>query len=242
MRLIKPDHARTLALAGVPGPVRRPVDIDQSQTGHTALRTLRIYRFDAGSVIDGHAEEDEVFIVVLAGSAELSMSSERWPGSRSQFALVAAGSADAPCAAYLPPHAAYRLIPRGDAEVAYARATPVSGRPPEVFTVRPRVNAAGSTVLLDAGAYAQRLRLRLLRIDAQAAAVAVPLVPPSAAMCEALVHLRTVPTRGAATIMAPGAAATSLDSWDTVAVAPGESLRLHVAAGSSALAVMTMAV
>ncbi len=57
----------------MPGLARRPVDIDQSQTGFANLRSLRIYRFDAGSVIDGHAEEDEVFVVVMAGSVELTM-------------------------------------------------------------------------------------------------------------------------------------------------------------------------
>ena len=54
-------------------PVQRPVDIDRSQTGFANLRSLRIYRFDKDSVIDGHAEEDEVLIVMMAGSVELTM-------------------------------------------------------------------------------------------------------------------------------------------------------------------------
>jgi len=76
MKLIKPDQDRRIEIPGVPHPVRRPVDIDQSKTGFKNLRTLRIYRFDPGSVIDGHAEEDEVFIIILAGSAELAISAE----------------------------------------------------------------------------------------------------------------------------------------------------------------------
>ncbi|MEP6645406.1 MAG: hypothetical protein ABJA69_12965, partial [Acidobacteriaceae bacterium] len=74
MKLLKADHNRRLEIPGVPNLVRRPVDIDKSQTGFANLRSLRIYRFDADSVINGHAEEDEVFIVGMAGSVELAMS------------------------------------------------------------------------------------------------------------------------------------------------------------------------
>ena len=73
LRLFEPDHERRVLVPGVPGPARRPVDIDQSVTGFDTLRSLRVYRFDSGAVIDGHAEEDEVFVVVVAGRAELSV-------------------------------------------------------------------------------------------------------------------------------------------------------------------------
>ena len=242
MNLIKADHDRRLEIPGVPGLVRRPVDIDQSRTGFTALRTLRIYRFDAGSVINGHAEEDEVFIVVIAGSVELTISSNNWPDSQRTFTLEAPDdSHNAACAAYLPPHAAYQLIPRSEADVAYARATPVGRRPPKVFTPQFRTIAPGVTVLFDDTTYAERLRLRLVQIDAQQNEVAFSPVHRSEYMCEALVHVRTVPAEGSATITRTDAAPTLLDSGDTVAVPPGDSPTLRVATGSSALALIVTA-
>ena len=242
MNLIKADHDRRLEIPGVPGLVRRPVDIDQSRTGFTALRTLRIYRFDAESVINGHAEEDEVFIVVIAGSVELTMSSDNWPDSQRMFTLEAPGnSPNAACAAYLPPHAAYQLIPRSEADIAYARATPVDGRPPKVFTPQFRTIAAGVTVLVDESTYAERLRLRLVQIDAQQNAVALSLINESEAQCEALVHVRTMPAERSATITKTDAAPTLLDSWDTVAVAPGDRPTLRIDIGSLALAFIVMA-
>ena len=242
MNLIKADPDRSLEIPGVPGFVRRPVDIDQSRTGFTALRTLRIYRFDADSVINGHAEEDEVFIVVLTGSVELTMSSDNWPDSQRHFTLAAAGdSPNAACAAYLPPHAAYQLIPRSEADIAYARATPVGSRPPKVFTPRARVNAAGITVLLDETIYAERLRLRLVQIDAQQNAVAFAPINELEAICEALVNVRTMPAKRSAIITRTDAAPTLLDSWDTVAVAPGDRPTLRIDMGSSALAFIVMA-
>ncbi len=74
MKLIKADPNRRVEIAGLPVAPRRPVDIDKSHTGFARLRSLRIYRFDVDSVIDGEAEEDEVLIVVMAGSIELTMS------------------------------------------------------------------------------------------------------------------------------------------------------------------------
>ena len=242
MDLIKADHDRRLEIPGVPGLVRRPVDIDPSRTGFTVLRTLRIYRFDADSVINGHAEEDEVFIVVLAGSVELTMSSANWPDSQRHFKLAAASDPEnTACAAYLPPHAAYQLVPGNEADIAYARATPVDSRPPKVFTPQFRTIAPGVTVLFDDTTYAERVRLRLVQIDAQQNEVAFSPVHRSESMCEALVHVRTVPAERSATITRTDAAPTLLDSWDTVAVPPGESPTLRVAMGSSALVLIVIA-
>ena len=242
MKLIKADHDRRIEIPGVPSLVRRPVDINQSQTGFAALRTLRIYQFDADSVINGHAEEDEVFIVVIAGSVELTMSSDNWSESQRNLTLAAAGdSLDAACAAYLPPHAAYRLIPRSEAVIAYARATPVNGRPPKVFTPQFRTITPGVTVLFDDTTYAERLGLRLVQIDAQQNEGAFSPVHRSESMCEALVHVRTVPAQRSATITRADAAPTLLDSWDTIAVPPGDSPTLRVGTGSSALALIVIA-
>ena len=242
MILIKADHDRRIEIPGVPDLVRRPVDIDQSQTGFKALRTLRIYRFDADSVVKGHAEEDEVFIVVIAGSVELTMSSDNWATTQHHFKLAAASdSGNTPCAAYLPPHATYQLIPRSETDIAYARATPSGSRPPEVFTPQFRTIATGGTLLLDETTYAERLRLRLVQIDTQPNEVALSLIHESEAMCEALMHVRTVPAKRSATVTMADAAPTLLDSWDTVAVPPGESPTLRIAMGSSALAFLVLA-
>ncbi len=251
MKLIKADHDRRLEIPGVPNLVRRPVDIDQSQTGFANLRSLRIYRFDADSVIDGHAEEDEVLIVVMAGSIELTMSENNSPDSQQNsprpFTLSAANDSHSnPCAAYLPPHAAYRLIPRGDAEVAYARATPAVGRPPNVFNSQirsdqVRLDHAGVAVLFEESTYPQRLRLRLVQIKATQHEIAVTPIAELEDMCEALVHLRTAPTERVATIMSTDARTTPLESWDTVSVTPGDHPTLRVAMGSSALVLVVLA-
>ena len=226
----------------MPGLVRRPVDIDQSRTGFKALRTLRIYRFDAHSPVNGHAEEDEVFIVVLTGSVDLMMSSDQAPGGERHFMLAAASdSSSEACAAYLPPHATYRLVPRSEADIAYVRATPLSSRPPRVFIPAPPASTAGVSVLLNEPTYAERLRLRLVHVDARQTEIALAPIRESEAMCEALVHLRTVPSQKAATITQTDAAPTILDSWDTVSLAPGDSATLRIATGSSALALITAA-
>ena len=250
--LFKADHARHIELAGV-GPALRPVDIDQSQTGFAALRTLRIYHFEPPAVIHGHAEEDEVFIVVLQGEIELQMRSEHWSrseggsrshdGSRSddRFTLRAADAASpVTCAAYLPPHAEYALTPRTGADVAYARALPAGARSPAVFSSSPR-QGTGPCPLLNLPPYAERLRLQLWHVEtreedadlipADRAAADTP--APLATAAEMLIHVRSAPAR-AVTAEAPGLAGITLDSWDTLAVYPGEQPRLRVAARSAA--------
>ena len=209
MKLIKPDHNRRLEILGVPGLARRPVDIDRARTGFANLRSLRIYQFDAQSVINGHAEEDEVFVVVLAGSVALRVSEADSTGGSQCFTLSAASSPHREaCAAYLPPHSAYRLTPKTDADVAYARATPVGARHAAAFTPSARRNADGATVLLEEDTHAQRLRLRLTEIDARRGDVAFTPVEESESSREALVHVRTVPAEGVASIEAPGAGPT----------------------------------
>ena len=242
MKLLKADDQRRVEIPGVSDPVRRPVDIDTTQTAFTNLRSLRIYCFDADSVINGHAEEDEVLIVVVAGSVELTMSeSDMQVSSRPLLLSAASDSQSDPCAAYLPPHAAYRLIPRGNAEVAYARATPSGGRPATVFKAQASPDQFGVTVLLKENAYPQQLRVRLLQIKALQQEISFTPIEDPEGMCEALVHIRTVPAERGATLTDADRRTSPLESWDTLAVAPGDRPTVRVAMGSSALVLVVLA-
>lgn len=242
MRLIKADHERGIELAGVAGLVPRPVDIDQTSTNFKALRTLRIYRFAPPAVIDGHAEEDEVYIVVLTGSIDLVVRSENWPDSGASFRLTAANDREAlACAAYLPPHAEYQLTPVVSAEVAYARAKPTGHRAPRILTSAPRVEDAGAVVLLEESTHAERLRCRLIQIDAGFESVAVTPIRDYEEQSETLIHVRTRPAHISATLDTEGSPSTSLESWDTIALAPGSNPTLRISAGSSALGFIVMA-
>ncbi len=229
MRIHKADNFRRLQLAGVPGPVSRPVDIDQQQTGFSVLRSLRIYRFDAESVIDGHAEDDEVLIIILAGSVRLTLSQHEVEEDSSQFRLSAVDDTDGhPCAAYLPPHGAYRLIPHGNAEVAYARATASTTRPPQVFSASARSEPAGEHILFEEASYPVHLRIRIAEIRA---GQGVEQFEPSS---EVLAHVRTRPEREAVTLSGEDLQPLALESWDTVSLLPGERAALVAAPASSA--------
>lgn len=238
MRLVKADHGRRIEIHGVQEPVSRPVDIDQSITGFHGLRSLRIYRVDAGSVIAGDAEEDEVFVVVLAGSLEFAVSGAH-PG---HFELSAAGSAPVgACVAYLPPHHTYRLQPHRAAEVAYARATPDTPRAPRAFPPGLTEARPGVTVLIDEHQYADRLRLRLLRLDARAALPDVALCDEWPGSGELILHLRTEPDEGVASAVAAGGASLALRSWDSCAITRDERPHLRLARGATAMALIVSA-
>lgn len=242
MTLLKADQNHGVALAGISGLVPRPVDIDQTHTGFTTLRTFRIYRFEPPAVIDGHAEEDEVYLVVLAGSVELLVRRERWRSNDRRFRLTAANSVQpVECAAYLPPHAEYQLTPLTSTDIAYARARPCSGRPPAILMSTPRVDADGVCDLLDESRSAEKLRVRLLYIDAQREAVALKPIRLSDPVGEGLIHLRTTPGNDAARIESAGAAASPIDSWDTLVVACGDYPTLRVAVGASAIGLVVAA-
>ena len=242
LTLLKANQTRGVELAGVSGPVPRPVDIDQTLTGFETLRTLRIYRFEPPAVIDGHAEEDEVYLVVLAGSVDLVVRSAHWAASATRFTLTAAGPQDpVACAAYLPPQAEYELTPLTAADVAYARARPSGSRSPAIFTSEPRMSTDGVWELLVERAHAERLRLRLLHIDALSKTVALIPIPASDADGEGLIHVTTTPAQHAARVETTAGAVTSLDSWDTVAVRPREHPILRIAAGSSASTLVVVA-
>jgi KduI/IolB family len=239
MKLLKADHNRRLEIPGVPGLVQRPVDIDQSQTGFDNLRTLRVYSFEPGAAINGHAEEDEVLIVLLAGSAELTVTEAN--AELGPVMLTGANSERiSTCAAYLPPHAAYRLVPQTAADVAYVRATPINSRTPKLFTQANGPHADGVTVLLDETTYAERLRIRLVQLDAQEQDIAFVPLGDAEAASEALVHLRISPERKTVRLTADDAE-IELSSWDSASMSPGERSSLHVAAGSSALALIVFA-
>lgn len=240
MIIIKPDYDCRIEIAGIPDPVRRPVAIDQSRTGFFNLRSLRIYRFDAHSVVEGHAEEDEVFMVVMAGSVDLAIRDAGSPLDGDAFTLSAPWKGgDVACAAYLQPGSAYRLTPRTDADVAYARATPADGPPSRVFCSQPTKSGTEWEILDEAG-YARRLRIRLFHVHAMDVNVTFKPVDASEASHEALVHVRTAPSDWGCSIL-NGTDVEKLESWDTLAVAPGESPLLSVARRSQASALVVSA-
>ena len=240
MILIRPDHHRRIDIPGVPAAVRRPVDIDQSITGFTNLRTLRIYRFDQGSLVEGHAEEDEVLIVVLDGTIELTMIVDPSETPNPVTLSAPGGSAGLACAAYLPPDAAYKLLPRSDADVAYARATPTGRRLPLVFSSTGSAGAPGVHLLLEDTTYAERLRFRLVSFHVGENDETFVPIHQNEVMCEGLIHVRT-------TCPSDIVAAESdfppiaLNSWDTLTARQGESPNLQIAQGSSGLALIVMA-
>lgn len=113
MQIIDADRHRMIDLPGV-GPCPRPVDIDTGVTGFKALKSLRIYRFDAGSRIAGESEEDEVWVIPLDGRIAISIT-----GAHPLSADLAPAG---PPALYMAPHHAYLLTPAATGHVAYARA------------------------------------------------------------------------------------------------------------------------
>jgi 5-keto 4-deoxyuronate isomerase family protein len=217
MKVLKPDHERLIKLDGVANPVPRPVDIDQAQTGFRNLRTLRIYQFEPDTVIDGHAEEDEVFIIVLSGEVELSMTGDGVETGAVRMS-AAIGVEDDPCAAYLPPHGAYRLLPKSKADVAYVRATPKTSRAPKFFS-SPRSGAevGGVRVLLDESGYAEKLAIRLVNVAATSGEFSWAAVAGAAQNGEALLHLRAREKECSLRVSGADSEALLLRPWDTLA-------------------------
>ncbi|MEO6213750.1 MAG: 5-deoxy-glucuronate isomerase [Vicinamibacterales bacterium] len=238
MKLLEADHDRRIAIHGVQGLVSRPVDIDQSITGFRDLRSLRIYRFGQGSVIDGDAEQDEVFVVVLAGSIEFAVSGTQ----PDHFELSAAGEVPGrACVAYLPPRHTYRLRSHTGSEVAYARATPEVPREPRAFPPGLTAASPGVTVVIDEHAHAERLRLRLLQLDTRAGQRDVSLFDDWPKAGELILHVRTEPAEGVATAFAADGASVPLRSWDSCALTRADRPHLRLAAGATAV-VLTVSV
>ncbi len=241
MKLIKADFERQIAIPGVARPVQRPVDIDKAKTGFVNLRSLRVYQFTAGTTVDGHAEEDEVFVVLMAGAADFTASDDELGHGSQTFELAGPTESETgQFVAYLPPHAAYRLIARADAVVAYARATPPDGNSVAVFG-RGR-SRSSSAVLIEDKSYARCLRLRVLQIDGRHGTVEVAALEDGDAMGEMLVYVASDPARGGVTCAADGTAGLTLDPWDTVAFTADEKAKFQVGEGSSALLLVVWAV
>ncbi|WP_085880538.1 5-deoxy-glucuronate isomerase [Roseisalinus antarcticus] len=151
--MIRPDESNLIDLPGV-GPCPRPVDIDQSVTGMSRLKSLRAYRFAPETTIAGESEVDEVLIVVLEGRISMEVS-----GASSLSAEFGPGQI-----LYMPPDHAYRLTPLARCIVAYGRAEASSSRDAraitgtaaagEVLHLRRLSLRAGEAVTLDAEALA----------------------------------------------------------------------------------------
>ena len=100
MVIVEPDFERRIDLPGA-GPCPRPVDIDRNKADLSRLVSLRVYSFAAGVEIDGEAEEDEVYIVLMRGLARFAVFVA---GAQvGDFALDTTGGARA---LYMPPHSA----------------------------------------------------------------------------------------------------------------------------------------
>ncbi|WP_419805317.1 5-deoxy-glucuronate isomerase [Terriglobus sp.] len=244
MKLVKPDHETRYEVPGVPGLVRKPVNLDGAELGFTKLRSLRLYQFEAGTVINGHAEQDEVFVIVTAGSVEMKIGySDEAVDRFGTFTLSAPGFAneDDPFVAYLPPHSVYRMTPHTDADVFYARATPSEVREPAVF----RANTPGSpgpvNTLFGDNSHAERLRLKVLSVAPSGADVTLQMVNPADVACEVVVHVQGTPAAKVATLQDSKANALNLASWDTVALSPREHPVLTVEQGGAVTIVAVLA-
>lgn len=104
--------------------------------------TFRTYGFAAGRPIDGESVGDEVCMVLLAGSATVTVGEQTWSIDRGADAL-----SGPPQCIYLPPRHTYLFTPLTDCEVAYAR-WPAQGMrtpcfiAPETLNVEERGNGA----------------------------------------------------------------------------------------------------
>lgn len=236
MRIVPADHERRIDVPGVPGPARRPVDIDQSLTGFRQLRSLRIYRFEAGSTVQGHAEEDEVFVVLLSGSARFTVSGPQQ--HQADLAAPETGS-DGPCASYLAPECAYQLVAHADADVAYARVRP-KGEPRRVasFAAGAASRGEGIVTLLDQTSHAELLKLRLMRIGPHEQRIDVPLFADGERGGEAIVHLRTQPAAGVASIVTRDGAGGDIRDWHSGIVTLAECPVIEVGPGAVATVLM----
>lgn len=211
MLIVRPDFDRRIDLPGA-GPCPRPVDLDRSRTGFSDLVSLRVYSFAAGLAIDGEAEDDEVFIVLMRGRAEVAITQG---GQAVEVFALAPG--EAPRVVYMPALASYQLTATSGCDIAYARVRPAAdaSAPPRGFAP-----AAGR---LEVIGHATRMNLTLAQLPAGGASsrVGVGRSP------ERFVHLR-----GTDGVIATIAGETLRD-WDTVALDAGEDAGLTIEAGTA---------
>ena len=243
MILVQPDSERRVDIPGAPGPVRKPVDIDETITGFRTLRTLRVYRFDKDSVIEGHAEADEVYLVLLSGSVEVAIRVSEDADVFMSVELSAPSKFEGvEGAAYLPPGAFYRLFAKSEADVAYVRAAATSLRAPRTFASRPVTGATDIVMILESGEYAESLRFRLASINVRDDRASF--VPFGIAEIEKekflLVTGTSLTGRSLASVII-GTESIQLTSRNTVVSRPGEYPALELREGSDCLALMLMA-
>lgn len=209
MLIVRPDHARRIDLAGA-GPCPRPVDIDRSQSGFASLVSLRVYSFRAGVVIDGEAENDEVFVVLMRGKADIAVSSDGHP-----ITDVSLAREDSIRAVYLPPHSSYRLTAATECDMAYARAEPVGAAVPRTR------GFAMVAHRLDVPDHAVGMELALTTVAANEGNGSAD----HGRAGERFIHLRSDDA------MTATIAGQRLGNWDTVALTEGETALLEVDAG-----------
>ena len=217
MLVVRPDFDHQIALPGA-GLCPRPVDIDRSHTGFSELVSLRVYSFAGGVVIDGKAEEDEVFIVLLRGRADLFVSGdERQSGS---FQLQRGSGSRA---VYLPPHASYRLSATSDCNIAYARAKPNGQKIPAVL------GFTSGADRLDIIGHAEGMELALVTVAAGQHAMSSNAAP----LPERFIHVHS---DGAVTATI---ADETMGNWDSVALNAGENALLTVHTGTADILIIS---
>ena len=218
MRIVEPDFTRLIELPGV-GRCPRPVDIDQSVTGFSDLVSLRVYTFARDMIIDGEAEEDELFIVLLRGTVDVDVAG----GLTASFALQTDGGTGA---VYLPPHDRYRLHARSDADVAYARARPGDDN---AKIARAFDSVDGRLAVVG---YADSLSIAL---SVRAAGNDRALSELGNSVGERLVHIRSNDS-GAICV-----AGQPLRDWQTLALGRGDPGEIDLASGSATVLVVAAA-
>lgn len=202
MQIINADFRRRIDLPGA-GPCPRPVDIDQGVTGFSDLVSLRIYAFASGMTIEGEAEEDEVFMVVMRGAANVAVHVGGILAG--EFPLAESGGSRV---LYMPPLANYQLTANTDVDVAYARVRP-SGATPAASSFP--TNDAAVTV----ADYASAMNLTISAVEPGGTV-------PLGRDVESLVHVRA---DDGGSLAIDGRAVAD---WQTAAVGPGEQVTLTV--------------
>ena len=210
MLFVHPDFDHQINLPGA-GLCSRPVDIDRTHTGFSELVSLRIYSFAEGVVIDGQAEEDEVFIVLLRGRADVTVLVDGPPSD--SFQLQRGGGSRA---IYMPPHSSYQLSAISECDIAYARAMPTGEKMPPVLGFTPSADR------LDIIGHALGMELMLATVAAGRHSASFNATPSP----ERFIHVRS---DGAVTATIGGEA---MGNWDSVALSAGESALLTVHTGT----------
>lgn len=211
MLIIRPDFERRIDLPGA-GLCSRPVEIDRSCTHFSNLVSLRVYSFVQGVTIDGDAEDDEVFIVLMRGQAKIMIAKD--DNKTDTFSLHCDGGSRA---VYMSPHASYRLTAGTNCDIAYARVEPLGTELPETrgfATTGNQLNIIGHATGMDL-AFATVL----------AGEAIVP--AEDGRSPERFVHLR------AADEMRAIIAGEPLGDWDTAALDDGESATISVETGAA---------